>query len=278
MKPTRGRVSPAPFDAPWLGLSTFGALARSVKDSALLLDVLQGSTASEASQVPPPASSFAEAVAAQPDRLRVAISRKIPPGLIAKISEDQRQAWDRTARLLRELGHEVFERDPAYGLASLEFTQTWLRGIHEDFSRLSRPELTERTTRQMAAAGRVLVPPRRRAAILARRPRTTTRILELWNDADVLLTPGLATTAIEAEGGFGRPAPMAFDRAARFTPWTPIFNLTGQPALTLPAGFGTDEMPLSVQLVGRPGAEAALYSIAAEIEAAQPWAQARPAL
>jgi amidase len=92
------------------------------------------------------------------------------------------------------------------------------------------------------------------------------------------MTPGLATTAIAAEGAYGRAAPVAIDRAARFTPFTPIFNLTGQPAVALPAGFGSDGLPLSVQLVGRPGAEDMLYSLAGQLEDARPWADQRPAL
>jgi amidase len=69
---------------------------------------------------------------------------------------------------------------------------------------------------------------------------------------------------------------VAFNMAARFTPWTPVFNITGQPAVTLPAGLGTDGLPLSVQLVGRIGAEDTLYSLAGQIEAARPWAEQRP--
>lgn len=128
----------------------------------------------------------------------------------------------------------------------------------------------------MAAAGRVLVPERRRDALLARRGRTTGRILKLWDEFDVLLTPALSSTAIPAQGAMGKSAAIAFDRAGRFTPWTPVFNLTGQPAVTIPAGFGADGLPLSVQLVGRPGAEATLYSLAAQLERASPWAERRP--
>ena len=120
------------------------------------------------------------------------------------------------------------------------------------------------------------MPERRRAAVLAKRPRTTDRILGLWAEHDVLLTPGLAKTAIAAEGGYGKPAPVAIDIAGRFTPYTPVFNLTGQPAISLPAGIGSDGLPLSVQLVGRPGAENVLYSLAAQLEAAAPWADRRP--
>jgi amidase len=275
MKPTRGRVSTQPDREEWLGLSVFGALARSVRDSALMLDAMQGAIDGDADSVAAPARSFTEAATSEPGRLRIAVSRKIPAGLIAKVSADQRGAWERTGRLLEGLGHNVVARDPAYGLASLEFTQTWFRAIYEDALRVPDRSKFERSTRQMAAAGK-LISERRRDSVRAKRAATTARILSLWDDVDVLLTPGLATTAIKAEGGYGRPAPIAFDRAARFTPFTPLFNLTGQPAITIPAGFGADGLPLSVQLVGRPGAEDTLYSLAGQIEAAEPWTQHRP--
>ncbi|MGH2873723.1 MAG: amidase family protein, partial [Solirubrobacteraceae bacterium] len=135
-----------------------------------------------------------------------------------------------------------------------------------------------RTTRQMAAGGRWLVPAWRRDRLLARRPRTSARIGALWDEHDVLMTPALARTAIAAEGGRGRPAPLAIDLAGRFTPFTPIFNLTGQPAISVPAGLGSDGLPLAVQLVGAPGAEDLLFSLAGELESAAPWAHLRPAV
>jgi amidase len=281
MKPSRGRVSSLPNAEGWLGLSTYGALARTVADSALMLDAIHGLAPGDLEPAAPaPSGSFAQAAArgsAGAGRpLRIAVSRKVPPGLIAGLSADQRQAWDRTARLLGELGHRVEERHPDYGLASVELVQTYFRGIYEDFCRLSDPSLTESSTRQMAAAGRWLVPPRRRDALRARRRRTSERILSLWQDFDVLLTPGLSRTALPAEGGYGRPAPIAFNLAARFTPWTALFNLTGQPAVTVPAGVSPDGLPLSVQLVGRPGAVETLFELAAQLEAAEPWAARRP--
>ncbi len=94
----------------------------------------------------------------------------------------------------------------------------------------------------------------------------------------MLLTPGLASTAIAAEGGYGKSAPVALDRAGRFMPWYPVFNLTGQPAISVPAGFGADGLPLSVQFAGRMGDEETLFSLAGQIEAARPWAADRPAI
>ncbi len=279
LKPTRGRVSAQPLGDGWLGLSTYGALARTVADSALLLDAMQGSTAADRYTLAPPSGSFLDAARTPPARpLRVAISKALPPGVIARLSADQRRAFDQTARLLEELGHHVSERDPHYGAVSLHFTQSYLRGAADEFATLAQPELAERSTRQLAALGRRLVPERRRERLLAARPRVTVRIAALWEEYDVLLTPGLASTAIAAEGAYGRSGLQALLVASRFMPWFPAFNLTGQPAISLPAGFGSDGLPLSVQLVGRHGDELTLYSLAGQIEAARPWAADRPPL
>ena len=210
--------------------------------------------------------------------LRIAVSERIPPGVLARVSPDQRLAVDRTRRLLAELGHRVEDRDPAYRLSALALARTYLRGISEDYARLASPGLAEPATRQMARAGATLVPARRRAGLLASRPRTSARILALWDSIDVLVTPGLARTALAAEGGYGRPGIVGFELAARFTPWTALFNLTGQPALTIPAGRGSDGLPLSIQLVGRLGSEALLYALAAQLESARPWARQQPVI
>lgn len=283
MKPTRGRMAgDTPFGARgggWLGLAVSGALARSVADSALLLDLTHGALATDRYAAPRFAGSYREAVRAGRDRarpLRIAISARVPPGLLARVSADQRGAWERTGRLLESLGHHVSERSPAYGIVQVQFLQTWLRAVYEESLTVSDRSLLERSTRQMAAAGRYGVPPWRRDRVLRARAATTRRICALWDEFDVLLTPGVASTAIAAEGGYGRAAPTAIDIAGRFTPFTPVFNLTGQPAISVPAGIGSDGLPLAVQLVGRPGAEDVLYALAGQLEQAAPWAANRP--
>jgi amidase len=278
MKPTRGRVPSQSGGPGWLALSVYGGLARTVADSALLLDVMHGVGPEDPDPAPPFTGSYVEAATKAPGRLRIALSRKIPPGLIASVSAEQRGAWERTGTLLSDLGHDVIERDPNYGLAQIEFVQTWLRGIYEESLQIPDRSRLEPLTRQMAAGGRYLVPPRRRAALLASRAATSARIMAIWDEVDVLVTPGTATTAIGARGGFGKPAPLAINIAGRFTPYTPLFNLTGQPGVSVPAGFSADGLPLSVQLVGRLGAEDLLYSVAGQIEAAAPWVAQRPAL
>jgi amidase len=268
MKPSRGRG----LDGGWLDMSVYGALARTVADSALMLEVMRSADPQ------PPTGGYVDAAATPPPRLRIAVSRKLPPGLLGRVSADQRGAWERTGALLSALGHDVVSRDPAYRLAQVDFLQTWVRGVYEDSLTVPDRSMLEPSTKQMAALGRYMVPPRRRTALLAARDRTTARIGALWDDVDVLVTPALAKTAIAAKGGYGRPAPLAIDIAGRFTPFTPIFNLTGQPAVSVPAGVGADGLPLAVQLVGRVGAEETLYSLAGQIEEAAPWAQRRPSV
>ncbi len=278
MKPTRGRVSLSPLRRGWFGLGVNGTLARTVADSALLLDAIHGALPSDVDQAPPFTGSYREAAGRAPARLRIAVSRKVPPPVLAPLARDEREGFERMGALLSELGHEVVERDPSYGLTAVEFTQLWMRGVYEESLDIPDRSQLEGLTKEIATMGRVLVPPRRRDKLLSARDRTTARILSLWDEIDVLLTPGSTRTARGAEGGSGRHAPLAMDGAARAIIYLAPFNHTGQPAVTIPAGMGEDGLPLSVQLVGRPGAEDVLYALAGQIEGAQPWADRKPAL
>jgi amidase len=156
------------------------------------------------------------------------------------------------------------------------FAQFWVRGVYEEARSLPDTSQLERSTRQMAGAGRVVVPDRRRASLLRAGERAAARILALWDEFDVLLTPALLSRPIAADGAYGRSAPVAVNAAARFSPFTALFNLTGQPAVAVPAGLSADGLPLSVQLVGRRGAEDVLYALAGQLERAAPWADRRP--
>ena len=214
MKPTRGRVTAQPDGSGWLGLSVFGALARTVSDSALLLDVMHGALPGDEYAAPAFEGSYMEAASKPPERLRIAVSRKVPPGLIARVSQDQRVAWERTAKLLSELGHEVVERSPAYGLAQLDFLQMWLRGIYEATLDVPDAAQLEPLTRQMAAGGRWVVPPGRRARLTTRQAATSARIMALWDDDR---RPAYAGHGDDRDRGRGRfrQAGAAGDRRRR---------------------------------------------------------------
>ncbi len=129
LKPQRGRVSMAPRDRGWHGLSVNGVLTRRVADTALFHDVASGAVEVDADRVPPPPVPFAAAAATAPGRLRIAYSRAVPFGVIAKLDPQALSAFEETIELLRSLGHELSERDPDYGRDSVPaVTVRYLRG------------------------------------------------------------------------------------------------------------------------------------------------------
>ncbi|MDQ5835116.1 MAG: amidase family protein, partial [Actinomycetota bacterium] len=117
--------------------------------------------------------------------------------------------------------------------------------------------------------------------LLARARLTTLarKIIALWERYDAVLTPALAQRPVrigEIDACSDEPW-EDFRRSGEFTPYTAIFNVTGQPAISLPLFHGDDGLPLGVQLAGRPAGEGQLLSLAAQVEAAHPWAGQSPA-
>jgi amidase len=236
VKPQRGRLGPPR----WRGLLQDGFLTRSVGDAALLLGVA------------PPAA---------PPRLRIAVSTRagVP---WARIDPQARAAVERTAERLRALGHDVAERDPAYARVAPLAVPRMMRGVHEEARRLDEPHRLEPRTRAFLRLGGLV--PRRLADLLeARSPQTD----PLFADHDLLLTPVTATTAPPLGQYDGRGAIRTYLGTTSFFSTLPAWNLTGQPAASVPAGLGAGGLPLGVQLVSRPHGEATLLAVAAELEA-----------
>ncbi|MGZ4619857.1 MAG: amidase family protein [Frankiaceae bacterium] len=144
LKPTLGRVSPAPHRHGWQGLSTAGFITRTIGDNGVLLDLV-------GEELPGPSGSFAAAAEGDPPPLRVAVSAK--PPVPAKVATEVRLALDDTAGVLATLGHEVVRADPPSGVVDVRFTPRYLRGIRDDFVRLAEPERAEPRTRAMAKMG-----------------------------------------------------------------------------------------------------------------------------
>jgi amidase len=107
-------------------------------------------------------------------------------------------------------------------------------------------------------------------------PKHAARLGRIFEDHDVLLTPTIARPPVRAGNWEGRGAVASINGESRYVPFTTPWNLTGQPAAAVPAGFTDDGLPLSVQLIGRPNGETTLLSLAAQIEAERPWADTRP--
>ena len=266
IKPQRSRVSIAPKQDAWHGLSVWGPLARSVRDAAVFLDV--------AASVPS-TPSLVEAAANPSGGLRIAVSYKSPPGVIAKLFDEQRAAVAETAELLRALGHTVEEKEISYGNVAPAMIARYLRGIHDDAKGMAYPERLEKRTKGMARLGG-MVPAAYVARTRAKEGKVAERLNRLLSDHDVILTPGAARPAPRAGRYEGKGAVTTLNGVASWVPHFGPWNFTGQPAVSVPAGFTADGLPRGVQLVGRPHDEATLVSLAAQIEAERPWADRRP--
>ena len=273
LKPQRGRVSLMPDAEHWYGLSSAGVLTRRVADTALLLDVMAGPAAGDADTPPPPPRPYAEAAAADPGRLRVALATKPPSP--ARVDRQVRDAAESTAELLRVLGHEVTEREVGYPVPTPFFLPRWLRGIHDDASRIERPERLERRTRETAALGRRIPASWLRWA-RRKEPEFASRVNEIFNDCDVVLTPHPASLPPPIQRVHHIGTPRTIFEAANFVTYDVPWNLTGQPAASVPAGWTDEGLPLSVQLVGRPNDEGTLLSLAAQLESETGWPERRP--
>ncbi|MEX2449175.1 MAG: amidase [Solirubrobacterales bacterium] len=275
LKPQRGRVSLAPDLEHWNGLSAYNCVSRTVADTALWLDVVSGGSA-EPGAPPPPERPFVEAAAAPPGRLRIAWSTAAPRAAAPPtVDEVARGAVAATAELLGGLGHQVDQRDPDWGGIGNNITPRYLRGAADDFARVPHPDRLERRTRGFARLGRLIPDALFERARRAERADAA-RVNAIFDAHDVLITPVMGGTALPVRRWEGRGALQTVLGMSRFYPFCVPWNHLGNPAMALPAGFAADGMPLSVQLVGRPGDEATLLSLAAQLEAERPWADKRP--
>ena len=286
LKPTRGRISRGPDQGDDF-LVQDGTLTRTVAETAAMLDLLAGYEVGDATWAPPPSEPFASAAARDPGKLRIGYTTKA--AIEADLDPLCEQAVRDAAQLLGELGHDVEEVAAPWGgeddLLSV-FTMVfgtpiamgmWFGGM------VTGREPTEELVEPLSWT--IWNGIRERSALdylLARTQLTgiSRGIIALWESYDVVLTPGLAERPVRiGEIDACSDDPWAdFQRSGRFTPYTAIFNVTGQPAISVPLFHGDDGLPTSIQLAGRPAAEGTLLSLAAQLEAARPWADRRPAL
>ncbi len=279
LKPTRGRNSLAPYLGEGVaGLVAEHAVTRSIRDCAALLDATSGPAPGDPYAAAPPARPFLAETGTDPGQLRIAFTSQT--GSAAVVDPECRTTLEQAARLCADLGHEVAEADPGIdGDAAWANFGTLVAanilvvlGSHPAKNRLPHRDEVERVTLATAKLGAAVTAETyiRATQSAHRLGRQMARFHERW---DVLLTPGLATPPVP----LGWLDMMMEDvheywrRIAHFTPFSVWFNLTGQPAMTLPMGRSAAGPPLSVQLVARSGDEATLFRLGAQIEAAQPW-------
>ena len=272
-KASRGRVSNAPFVS-GIGLGTTGPLARTVADAAAYLDVVCGYEWGDPFPAAPPERPFAEEIGVDPGRLRVAFTTEAPDEF--GVDEACIAAVRDAADLLASLGHEVEEAAPDWGGPNLmaDFKPVWQTAPAlypiTDSSVLS-------PLNQAFLQGALETTSGAYAAAISRLQLRARRIVSLWSRYDLLLTPTLALPPALVGWETEPDDPWEqFDRAARFTPFTAAFNITGQPAMSVPLHWSAANLPIGVQLVGSPLGDAQLFRVAAQLETARPWADRRP--
>ena len=287
LKPSRGRFGSGPTEAEgWNGLATAGVVSRSVRDTAALLDALEGGDPGEPYAAPFKPGPWTGEVGRNPGRLLIAVSHRATSDVV--VHPDCRAALDQAAHQLAALGHEVVEADPPIDMDR----------FHDDFWALLAAntaadliELAEGFGRPMT--GQDLEPWTLGLAARAGLQDVgafTLAFRRLWRlhrpmgafltQYDVLLTPTLATPP--ALLGWMDPCLGDFDELMRriraFMPYTPLANAFGHPAVSLPMGWNADGLPTGVMLQTALGGEGRLLRLAAQVEAAYPWAHRRPTL
>jgi amidase len=283
LKPTRGRISAAPE----LGDSSLGIdgmLTRTVADTAAILDVLAGYEPGDATWAPPPSEPFAAAAERSPGRMRIA-SSTLPPVPDAVVDPMAARAVSEAADLLRSLGHEVEEVDPPWRVEGLSELFGAVFSIHIALSitysgMVAGREPTAEDMEPMSWAIYSMVSKLTAVEGMGATVQLQAyarRLVSFLAPYDALLTPALAERPLPLGAlDTAAPEPMAtFTRSGLFTPFTPVFNASGQPGISLPLYHGEDGLPLGVQIVGRPAGEEALLALAAQLEEASPWADRR---
>ncbi len=284
LKASRGRVSSGP-DAGDNFLATNGALTRGVADAAALLDVLAGYELGDATWAPAPAEAFAVSARRDPGRLRIAITTASPIG--TPVDPVCERAVHDAARLLASLGHEIVEVTPPEWVSpQLEpvFMVLYATGIASGVRfgaslrrRAPQPDDVESLTWMFYEQGNGYSAAELVEA-MARLQGHARSLVAFLAGYDVLLTPALGQRPLRIGqlDTCGADPRAEFQKAEVFTPFAAVFNITGQPAISLPLYQGEDGLPLGVQLAGRPLGDGPLLALAAQLEAALPWAGRAP--
>jgi amidase len=289
LKPSRGRVSAAPeFGDVMGGLTAELVVSRSVRDTAGVLDAVAGPAPGDPYFAPPPPRPYAAELDTEPGRLRIGVLTRAPGGGVETHS-DCVSAAEAAGRRLESLGHHVEVADlTAFDAPEFitQFITNWASGVAWNLDYWSRRTGkpigsgdVETLTWALAEMGRSCTA----ADFLSSREwlQVATRAAAaFWQDHDLLLTPTIAEPPPPL-GSFAstpdNPLQGIF-RAASIVPFTPAFNVTGQPAISLPLHWNAEGLPIGVQLVAAYGAEDVLIRVAAQVELAHPWAGRRPAV
>jgi len=276
LKVARGRISAGPVVGDITGLAGNGPLARTVRDAAALLDAMAGPMPGDPHWAAPPVGSFLSACDRLPGRLRIGRTRS-PVVEGATVHPHVVEAYEAASALLAGLGHHVEDIDPPYGQdLAPSFEVLWSVSAAGVPVPPESESLLLPLTRWLRERGRATTATQFTGAVAAVQAATRAGV-RATAAYDVLLLPTLAQPPAPI-GWFtetGDPA-EEFARMKRWTPFTAVFNASGQPAVSLPLHTSPDGLPIGVMLVGRPADEVTLLSLSAQLEQARPWRERHP--
>lgn len=287
LKPTRGRISAGPDAGEgWGSLSTQHAITRSVRDSALLLDISAGPASGDPYFATPPKESFLSATQRDPGKLKIAVSFKAPGGV--PVDPECIAAIRATAKLCESLGHTVDEAYPDYaiedmrtaaGIAICASIAARLDGLATQRGHDITEDEVEPLTWLCYQGGKQATAAQYAAAMQTIH-RTGRQVAPFFDKYDVTLTTTLAKPPIKLGVADTRDKdPTGFVEVVQtYSPYTQMFNVTGQPAMSVPLHWTASGLPVGLHFAARYGNEALLFSLAAQLERAQPWAERRPKL
>jgi amidase len=281
IKPTRGRISNAPYGADVTGLGINGPLARTVRDAAAMLDAMAGPVLGDPAWAPPlpPGETFLGSADRVPGRLRIGrfLQSAMPD---VQLDPEVTAAFEDASALLTGLGHHV--EDVPAGLLGPDvlasFERVWA------LSGTTLPVPPERVgelrplTRELRARGLAMSAQDAMESMIALR-LFSRRFLEATAGFDVLVAP-ICTMTPRPLGWFDADGDGAedFERNKRYAAFTALFNVTGQPAVSVPLYWTAGGLPIGTMLVGRPADEATLLALSTQVEAARPWGHRHPAV
>jgi amidase len=287
LKPTRGRVSQGPVTGEaWAGSVIDGAVTRTVRDAAGVLDVISKTMPGEPYYAPPLSRPLVHEVGADPGRLRIGVLDR--PGAEGYLDDPQcRAAVASAASLLESLGHHIDQSAPA-AMFEPEIPRHFNTIIAADteatfraFEMLLRRPIGEQEIEPRNVAYRHAGMELDAVTYLQSRAwlgMWARRMADWWNSHDLLLTPTVGAPPPEL-GWFTAAGPEEEGaRIASFIPYTAQFNMTGQPAISLPLHWTKDGLPVGVQLVAAYGREDVLIRVASQLEQAAPWSERHPSV
>lgn len=306
LKPTRGRTPAGPEAGDyWEGFAIEHILSRSVRDSAAMLDATQGPDLGTPYYAPPVEGSYLQEVGRNPGKLRIAFTGK--PLMGNTVHADVIKSLQETVSLLKELGHDVVEAAPmidkaAFSLAFLTMLAGQMRADITETAQAAGVKVSARdfdvTTFALGLIGKALSAQEYTSALRYLK-KSARQIAYFFEDYDFLLTPTLSQPpikigALQLSGrdlllgnligrldagwvlnALGIVKPLAA-KNFEYLPWTPVFNVTGQPAMSVPLCWNADGLPIGMHFVGKFGDEAGLFRLAAQLEEAHPWADKVP--